>query len=70
MTYTKEQAEYITAHGGDIDKTGHIRITYKSFRKIGKDYANRDLFDKRHVWLIPGSVLLIEGVHFTLVKNM
>lgn len=67
--YTDYQREYITAHGGVIDDAGYITITYKAFRKIRKDYACRDHVDrKRHVWLIPGPVLLIEGKHFSLKK--
>lgn len=69
MKFTDFQMDYIANHGGVIDDDGHITITYKAFRKIGKDFACRDHVDrKRHVWLIPGSVLLIEGKHFSLVK--
>ena len=71
IEYTKEQIEYITGHGGVIDDSGFIRITYKSFRKLPKDYAARDICDRhRHVWLIPGQVMHIENRHFILVKRL
>ena len=69
--YTEEQKDYIRKCGGVFDEHGGIRITYKSFRKIPKDYASRDICDRRrHVWLIPNSMLLIEWVHFVLVKEL
>ena len=69
MTYTKEQTEHIRKYGGKIADDGYITITYKSFRKIPKDFAARDICDRRrHVWLIPGMMLLVEGKHFSLVK--
>ena len=69
MNFDKSQIEYIKSHGGVIAADGHITIRYKDFRKIHKDYAARDICDRRrHVWLLPGAVLLVEGRHFTLVK--
>lgn len=71
IEYTDSQLDYIYSHGGELDNDGMIIITYKNFRKIGKAYADRDFCDmKRHVWLIPGPVLLIEHKHFKLVKRM
>ena len=71
MTYTKEQTDYINAHGGVIYDDGMIYITYKSCRKISKDYFAKDINDrKNYVWLIPGMILLKENVHFIRVNNL
>lgn len=71
IEYTDNQLDYIYSRGGQLDDDGEIIITYKSFRKIPKDYAGRDHVDRaRHVWLIPGPLLLIEHKHFTLVKRI
>lgn len=70
MTYTKEQTDYINAHGGVIYDDGMIYITYKACRKLCKDYFTKDIDRKNYVWLIPGTILLKENVHFIRVNNL